>query len=78
MERCRRAGDTDRMGDARPGDILERRRHQHADIRRALRAVVRRVAKLATTPREMLSFRELEMRKPWRFVLRARHAGLPS
>ncbi len=45
IERYLRTGDADMMGDPWPGDILERGRRQHADIRGALLAEVRRLAK---------------------------------
>lgn len=44
IERYLRTGDADMMG-AWPGDIMERGRRQHADIRGALLAEVRRLAK---------------------------------
>lgn len=45
IERYLRTGDADMMGNAWPGDIMERGRRQHADIRGALLAEVRRLAK---------------------------------
>lgn len=45
IERYLRTGDADMMGNPWPGDILERGRRQHADIRGALLEEVRRLAK---------------------------------
>lgn len=45
IERYLRTGDADMMGHPWPGDIMERGRRQHADIRGALLAEVRRLAK---------------------------------
>jgi hypothetical protein len=45
IERYLRTGDADMMGDAWPGDIVERGRRQRADLRGALVAEVRRLAK---------------------------------
>lgn len=45
IARYLRTGDADMMGNPWPGDILERGRRQHADIRGALLEEVRRLAK---------------------------------
>lgn len=45
IERYLRTGEADMMGNPWPGDIMERGRRQHADIRGALLAEVRRLAK---------------------------------
>jgi hypothetical protein len=45
VERYLRTGDADMMGDPWPGDIIERGRRQHADLRGALVAEVGRLAK---------------------------------
>jgi len=45
VERYLRTGDADIMGDSWPGDIIERGRRQHADLRGALVEEVRRLAK---------------------------------
>jgi hypothetical protein len=45
IERYLRTGDADMMGHPWPGDIMERGRRQHADIRGALLEEVRRLAK---------------------------------
>lgn len=45
IERYLRTGEADMMGDAWPGDIMERGRRQHADLRGALVDEVRRLAK---------------------------------
>jgi hypothetical protein len=45
IERYLRTGDADMMGNPWPGDILERGRRQHADLRGALLEEVRRLAK---------------------------------
>ncbi|QRK08630.1 hypothetical protein JQX13_00070 [Archangium violaceum] len=45
IERYLRTGDADMLGDAWPGDIMERGRRQHADLRGALVEEVRRLAK---------------------------------
>jgi len=45
VERYLRTGDADDLADAWPGDIMERGRLQHADLRRALVDEVRRLAK---------------------------------
>lgn len=45
IERYLRTGEADMMGDAWPGDIMERGRRQHADIRGALLEEVRRLSK---------------------------------
>ena len=45
IERYLRTGDADMMGNPWPGDLLERGRRQHADIRGALLEEVRRLAK---------------------------------
>jgi hypothetical protein len=44
VERYLRTGDADMMGDPWPGDIIERGRRQHADLRGALVEEVRRLA----------------------------------
>lgn len=48
IERYLRTGDAVMMGHSWPGDIMERGRRQHADIRGALLAEVRRLAKWRT------------------------------
>ena len=45
IERYLRTGDADMMGNAWPGDIMERGRRQHADLRGALVEEVQRLAK---------------------------------
>lgn len=45
IERYLRTGEADMMGNPWPGDLMERGRRQHADIRGALLAEVRRLAK---------------------------------
>jgi hypothetical protein len=45
IERYLRTGDVDVMGNAWPGDFMERGRRQHADLRGALVEEVRRLAK---------------------------------
>jgi hypothetical protein len=45
IERYLRTGDSDDMATAWPGDLMDRGRQQHADLRRALVAEVRRLAK---------------------------------
>jgi len=45
IERYLRTGEADMMGNAWPGDIMERGRRQHADLRGALVEEVRRLAK---------------------------------
>jgi hypothetical protein len=45
IERYLRTGDADMLGDPWPGDIIERGRRQHADLRGALIEEVRRLAK---------------------------------
>lgn len=45
IERYLRTGDTDDLADAWPGDLMERGRLQHADLRGALVGEVRRLAK---------------------------------
>jgi hypothetical protein len=45
IERYLRTGEADMMGNPWPGDIMERGRRQHADIRGALLEEVRRLAK---------------------------------
>ena len=45
IERYLRTGDADMMGNAWPGDLMERGRRQHADLRGALVEEVQRLAK---------------------------------
>jgi len=45
IERYLRTGEADMMGNAWPGDIVERGRHQHADLRGALVEEIQRLAK---------------------------------